>query len=257
MSDTRSRTTTVIKAGSAGPMLRSLSTVDLADHLSEARGIVESAKSLAVKIESDTREEGRTRAAAAKEVAMAEGYDAGFAQGEVEGQAKAFEESKRVFEIQHAGIVAQMKQAIDEVDKIKETLRIAANRDVLEFAVKLAFDLTYRIGRHSSKAAIENAKRAIKLVGSRTDLTIHVNPSDLKAMETYASTVLERIDSSPNVGVMTDESLAAGGCIVETGRSRVDATLETQIAELSALLLGDVDASTESDPLNETQDNHD
>ena len=115
MLDTRSRTATVIKAGSAGPMLRSLSTVDLADHLSAARGIVESAKSLAVKIESDMREDGHNRAAEAKEVAMAEGYDAGFAQGEVAGQAKAFKESKQDFDpirqghhVDHRSVISQI-----------------------------------------------------------------------------------------------------------------------------------------------------
>lgn len=254
MLETRSRATTVIKVGTAGPMLKSLSTVDLADHLSEARSIVKSAKALAAKIESDIREEGLSKAADAKAVATAEGYKAGFAKGELEGREKAFEESKNTFQTQYAGVVAQMKQAIDDVDKIKETLRIAANRDVLEFATKLAFDLTYRIGRHSSDAAIENAKRAIKMVASKTSLTIHINPNDLKAMETYASTVLKRIEGSPNVSVIVDESLACGGCIVETDRSRADASLETQIAELSALLLGEANPSSKPGTKEEKKD---
>ncbi len=50
-------------------------------------------------------------------------------------------------------------------------------------------------------------------------------------------TVVERVAASSNVTVIADDSLRAGGCIVETDRSRVDATLETQIAELSSLLL--------------------
>lgn len=257
MLDTRSRVATVIKAGSAGPMLKSLSTVDLADHLSEARDIVDAAKALAAKIEIDARDEGLRKATEAKEIATAEGYKAGFAHGEIAGHAKAFDESKQLFEAQHAGVVTQMKHAIDEIERTKETLRIAAERDVLEFAVELAFDLTYRIGRHSSKAAVENAKRAIRLVGSRTDLTLRVNPNDLQAMKTYASTVLERVDASPGVSVIGDESLAPGGCIVETDRSRVDATLETQIAELSALLLGDEEADTEPGTMSESQDRHD
>ncbi len=246
MLDTRRRAATVIKAGNAGPILKSLSRVDLADHLSEAREIVETAKAQAAQTVADARGDSRRRAAEAKETASAEGYKAGFAKGEIEGHAKAFDESIKTFERQHAGVVAQMLNAIREIEEIKDKLRIAAERDVLEFAVELAFGLTYRIGHHSSKAAVENAKRAIRLVGKRTDLTIRVNPDDLKAMETYASTVLKRIDTSPDVTVVADESLTAGGCVVETDRSRVDATLETQIAELSSLLLGEKPAKQEA-----------
>ncbi|MCH7592734.1 MAG: hypothetical protein IH989_08150 [Planctomycetes bacterium] len=237
MLDTRRRVNTVIKAGNAGPILKSLSHVDLADHLSEAREIVETAKAQAAQTVADAREDSRRRAGEAKETARAEGYKAGYAKGEIEGHAKAFDESIKTFERQHAGVVEQMLNTIRGIEEIKNKLRIAAERDVLEFAVELAVGLTYRIGRHAPKAAIENAKRAIRLVGRRTDLTIRVNPKDLKAMETYASTVLTRIDTSPNVSVVADESLTVGGCIVETDRSRVDATLETQIAELSSLLL--------------------
>ena len=245
MLDTRRQAATVIKAGNAGPILKSLSRVDLADHLSEAREIVETAKAQAAQTVADAREDSRHRAAEEKETARAEGYKAGFAKGEVEGHAKAFDESIKTFERQHAGVVTQMLNAIREIREIKDKLRIAAERDVLEFAVELAFGLTYRIGRHSSKAAVENAKRALRLVGKRTDLTIRVNPEDLKAMETYASTVVKRIEASPNVTVVADASLTAGGCVVETDRSRVDATLETQIAELSSLLLGESDTHSD------------
>ncbi len=247
MLDTRRRANTVIKAGNAGPILKRLSHVDLADHLSEAREIVKTAKAQAAQTVADAREDSRRRAAEAKETARVEGYKAGFAKGEIEGYAKAFDESIKTFERQHAGVVTQMLDAIRSIEEIKDKLRIAAERDVLDFAVELAFGLTYRIGRHSSKAAVENAKRAIRLVGRRTDLTIRINPDDLKAMETYATTVVKQIEASPNVTVVADESLTAGGCVVETDRSRVDATLETQIAELSSLLLGEQPEVSEFD----------
>ena len=239
MLDTRRRAGTVIKVGNAGPILKSLSHVDLADHLSQAREIVATAKKQAAKTVTDATEESRRRAAEAKESARDQGYKDGFAKGEIAGHEKAFEESIKIFEARHATVVKQMINAIGEIEAIKDGLRVAAERDLLEFAAELAFGLTYRIGLHSSQAAIENANRAMRLVGKRTDLSIRINPKDLKAMETYASTVMKRMEASPNITALADESMAPGGCIVETNRTRIDASLETQIAELSLLLLGE------------------
>jgi flagellar biosynthesis/type III secretory pathway protein FliH len=39
--------------------------------------------------------------------------------------------------------------------------------------------------------------------------------------------------------VVADEGIVPGGCIVRTERSEVDVTLDTQVAEIVALLLGE------------------
>ena len=255
MLTTRTGGSTVIKAGQAGPVLKRLSTVDLADHLSEARGIVEAATNRAAIMLSDARIEGERNAAEAEKKARAAGYEAGYAEGERAGHKSAFEESKREFERQHAAIVKQMQQAIAEIDVMKEGLRIAAEKDLLDFSVTLATKMTCHIGRSFREAAIENVKRAIRLIGSKTDLTIRVNPQDFASMETYAAAALRSAAASPAVKIVSDDSMAPGGCIVETDRGRVDATLETQIDELTGLLLGEVNAlggsSTDKDSKSE------
>lgn len=230
---------TVIKAGETGPILKRLSTVDLADHMGEARDIVEAAKRHARRTLAEAEENRERLAAASAETAQKQGYEEGFATGKREGHAAAFQESTATFDRKHAGLVAMMQQAVSDIGEWKETLRIAAERDLLEFAVKLATDLTLTIGRVSRESVIENLKRALRMVGSRTDLTIRVHPDDVQAMETYASGVLTEIDATSSVAVIRDDSVSPGGCIVETDRSKVDATLETQIEELTALLLGD------------------
>ena len=45
-------------------------------------------------------------------------------------------------------------------------------------------------------------------------------------------------ESSKAFQVVSDESLAPGGCVVEARRTQVDASLETQTREIAALLLG-------------------
>ncbi len=68
---------TVIKAGQAGPVLKHLSTVDLADHLAEADAVVAQAKRRAAGIITRTEHD----AAETMQRVQASGYETGYARG--------------------------------------------------------------------------------------------------------------------------------------------------------------------------------
>lgn len=257
MFGTRSGGSRLIKAGRTGPILKRLSTVDLADHLGEAREVVDAAKERAARAVVVAEAERELLAIEVEEAAKNRGYEAGYAEGRSAGHEAAFAESTKTFERQHANLVKHMQRAVSQIVEMKESLRIAAERDVLAFAVKLATDLTFSIGRVSSESAIENVKRSLRLVGLRTDLTVRVHPDDASAMETYAAAALRHIEETSVFAVVTDDSLSPGGCIVETDRSVVDATLDTQIQELTSLLLGDVTNGGKRDSVEESGNEND
>ncbi len=229
---------TVIKARATGPILKRLSTVDLADHLAEARAVVEEAKRRAAQIKADAKIQAAHVLEEAKKAGYASGYECGHGEGTEAGHRAAHDESIQHFDQQHADIVAGMCGAVAQIDALKEDLMIAAERDVLDFAVSLATRLTFEIGRSYHESVVENLKRALRLVGSQTDLTIRVHSGDLEAMETFAASVFKQVDSARAVNIVTDDSVGRGGCTVESDRTRVDATLETQVDEMVSLLLG-------------------
>lgn len=229
---------TVIKAKETGPILKRLSTVDLADHLAEARAVVEEAKRRAEQIKADAK----VQAGQVLEEARKAGYDSGYKCGHVDGteagHRAAHDESIQQFNQEHADIVADMGRVVAHIDSVKEDLAIAAEKDVLDFAVLLATKLTFEIGRSHHESVVENLERALRLVGSKTDLTIRVHSGDLAAMETFAASVLKQVDAARAVNIVADDSVGRGGCLVESDRTCVDATLETQVNEMVSLLVG-------------------
>lgn len=229
---------TVIKAHATGHLLKRLSTMDLADHLAEARAVVEAAERRAVQIVAQAEERAKTILAEAKSSGYETGHKLGTAEGTKQGHQIAYEESVERFAREHANVVAAMRGAVDEFDSLKEDLMIAAQRDLLDFAVSLAGKLTFEIGRMHREAAIENLKRALHLVESRTNLVIYLHPDDVESVGTFAEEVLKRVDASLVFTIEADDSVAPGGCKVESDRTRVDATLETQVDETLSLLLG-------------------
>ena len=174
--------------------------------------------------------------------AKQQGYDEGFQLGQTEGReagySAAHDEAMESFQKEHSDVVQAMQEAVAAIDALKEDLVIAARRDVLELALLIARKLTFAIGEVHCESACENLDRALRLVGSKTDLVIHANPQDIAAMETFAESTLGRLDAANTVTIAADDEMAPGGCRVLTERTSIDAALETQVDEIVSLILG-------------------
>ncbi len=229
---------TVIKARASGPILKRLSTVDLADHLAEARAVVEAAQRRAAQIIAEAEVQAESVLEEARESGHDAGYKQGYAEGTSAGHQTARDESIKQFKQEHGNIVADFQRAISEIDSMKQDLQIQAEKGLLDFAVLVATKLTFMIGRIHRESAVENVKRAIRLVGSKSDVTIRIHSRDISAMEMFADSAIRRADASRVVSIVTDDSIAPGGCKVESGCTNVDATLETQVDEIVSLLIG-------------------
>jgi len=230
---------TVIKAGETGRLATRLNTIDLADHVREAQGIVERAIEEAATLISEAKASARQDLAESFEKARKEGFEKGFAEGETAGRAEALERGRQAFAEQHAGLAEMFRAGLEEIEANKVQLRLAAERDLLEFAVAIATKLTFAIGDLQREAARENFARALALVSEKSDVTVRCHPKDVAALRTFAESLADPIGPGRHVHLAADESIRAGGCVLQCGKAEVDATLETQIAELVTALMGE------------------
>lgn len=239
---------TVIRAGDVPRVASRLTSVDLADHLEEARAVVADAKNHASRMLESARSEAERLGGQARkkgfEQGHQEGYEKGYSEGKEKGASDGYDEAynaaKLKFDEQHTAIVSDVTRVLDELSARRDSLELAARRDILDFAISLATKLTYQIGTLNRKAALANLHKALQLVQTKADLTIRAHPDDLAAIEEFAGSVLRHADGAGGVHVVCDEGIAPGGCVVKNESTEVDATLETQIEEIVALLLGDV-----------------
>lgn len=237
----------VIKSGDVAAIRAKVAPIGLIDHLAEARTALEEAraqaKDILARAEQQAREESHRVFAQARELGYKAGYKRGLEEGAVAGREAAHRECTERFERENAITVQHMGRAVDAIDQVvtqleamRGEIRREAEEHVLDFALRLAARITRALGATDSIAAGENLKRCLALVHARTDLTVRVNPQDLEFIRQFAPTVVQRAGESTVLDMVGDESISPGGCIVETPRGRVDATLETQIEELSALM---------------------
>lgn len=229
---------TVIKAGDTMRNVTGLRTVNLTDYLEAARAHVERAKDDAARLMVEAKREGKKIFAEVRRVAHEEGYRAGHEEGTEAGHRAAFDEATERFNVQQAGLVESLNATIAQVEGMKDDLAVTSERQVLELAVMIARKLTFEIGTLHHESAFENFRRAMRLIGSKTDLTIRIHPDDLSALETFAKSSLAKVGASKSFRFLADDTMAAGGCKVEAECASVDATLETQVGEIVSMLLG-------------------
>lgn len=231
-------TSTVIKAGRAGQALKQVSTVDLAEHLNEARATLDRARVEAATIVARAREQARRLEVDAERRGREDGYRAGEEAGRREGFEAARREAIEAFQSQQRPLVEVLVRVVGELDERKLDLRTSAEHHLLEFAVSLARRMTFAIGVSDHEAVRANLIRALDRIELKTEVTVRVHPSDEEAMGLFAPEALAMARSSAAMKIVADESILPGGCVVATGSGEVDASLDSQADELVRLLLG-------------------
>lgn len=228
----------MIKAAQAGAVARRLGKVDFADHLREAAEIMERARAEAVKIVVEAEGRGRVLAEEAERRGAAEGYEKGFADGFTAGKETALAEGRKEFQ-ERLGSLAQAFQAgLAAIEESKVHLELEAQKNVLDFAVSAASQLTFAIGELRREAACENLRRALTLVIDKTNVTVRCHPKDMQTLKVLAEEMLGTAQSGRRVQMVEDDAVPPGGCVLRNGTSQVDASLETQVAEMVSILLG-------------------
>ena len=235
----RSTMTTVIKVDEQDPtLIKRLETINVSDHLGEARLVLRASRTKAKELLRDTYVEAES----IREEAAEKGYEAGFRRGyEAGGKAGydvAFEEAKKTFIADQEQLIDAMTDMISQFEKRKRDLFIAATEDVLRFAMKVSAKVTKQLGMLNREAAVANLEAALRLVESKTDLQLHIHPLDRTAIERFVKSFGQQSDRARHFSIVTDESISPGGCHLHTPDCEIDATLDTQIEQIAVLMVG-------------------
>jgi flagellar assembly protein FliH len=150
-------------------------------------------------------------------------------QGYREGESAARAACRR--EVEEAG--RQMALAVQNALREKARLRAEAEREVVQVAVAIARKILRREVRIDPAVALGLVKAAMETVAAREMQTVRTTPAMAQAL----SASLASLGLPEGVRVAADASLEAGGLIVETARGDVDASVETQLEEISRGLL--------------------
>jgi flagellar assembly protein FliH len=152
-----------------------------------------------------------------------EAYEEGFAQGQRDGldlEKSKMEEMGRQYE----ALLAELRDLKTHIfrDSEGEMLR------VIELIVKKIIGEEIKTGEAIIKHTIQ---KAAKFLSDRGKVRIIINPDDMEEVKKMLPD-LSRLTKGGKFQLTEDPSVGKGGCMLETGFGRVNATIEDQLDEI-------------------------
>jgi flagellar assembly protein FliH len=163
-----------------------------------------------------------------------EGIELGRREGFAAGNAEARATAEAVAAERVGSALDAMDAAIDDLQRRDAVVVAEIERSVVDLAVGLAAAILQREIAIVDDAGADAVRRALRLAPSRGDVIARLAPGDVDNLLDVAT-----IAPGRNVEVVADPSVAPGGCIVDVGAARIDASIDGALDRARSALLGE------------------
>ena len=157
-----------------------------------------------------------------------EAYEKGFAQGEKDGQ----ELGLKRFE----SVLQSFQKILEEVQSYQKEYDRKHEGEMVRFLLTLARRVLRQEFPHAEETVVETLREAIQQVAERKKFQIHLHPKDYEFLKIHPERLPFPLNEENPEGakLVADPSLLRGGCLIETPFGDIDATLESQLDQITA-----------------------
>lgn len=136
-------------------------------------------------------------------------------------------------------VLEEYKQTIASIFSNFDHALMEIDEDIIQSVTQLAVSISKQIIRRelqiNSEQVVSVVKEAIKLLPlDKSRLIIHLNPNDISIVQK----VFNQDDIVHSYSLIEDPSIQRGGCKLATDNSIIDATIDSQVAQIAAKILG-------------------
>jgi flagellar assembly protein FliH len=213
--------------------------LSMPDFAAEARNIVLEARKDAARIMS----EAHAKAEAIQREARQKGYSEGFARGQTDGHAEGHQEARADAHSAISGRYSELLEWAGEVvqglSAARDESRRGAAGEVLEMAILLAEKIVNRVAAVDVEAARANLAKVVERAHFTGEAVVKVNPGQLEDLRDSFGDLVDALGAGGTVRLTGDERVSPGGVKLVSRHGQIDATIETQLANVARALLGD------------------
>lgn len=131
--------------------------------------------------------------------------------------------------------MAQATELITKFESLKEEFYQKAEPEMIALVMEIAEKVVGRMVHDHREAIVSIVRQAVEsALGDR--VTIRLNPEDNKKVQPQIKELQAGFDKSRRLVFKEDDSISAGGCVVETEVGMIDAQLETQLRAIRKAL---------------------
>ncbi|MFH0702709.1 MAG: FliH/SctL family protein [bacterium] len=121
--------------------------------------------------------------------------------------------------------------------KVKQEIISSSEREILQLTITIAEKIIRQYLEIHPEIILNIVKSAVNEIKDKEEIKILVNPALTQCLYDFSDELKQTIKGLKSLKIIEDKTIPADGVIIESPESRIDARLETQIAEISKRLL--------------------
>ncbi len=155
-------------------------------------------------------------------------YKKGLEDGKIQGVQHAQAEFSQTMKVLSEMVNTFNQQQLDLVKNSEECL--------LEVVFKMVEKVIGTLADQQKELIKETLSKVLRESESAAKIKIIINPQDLQAVQELEPQLRQHLPDLQELGIVSDESVTCGGCIVETNLGKLDGRIEPQLNELTRQL---------------------
>jgi flagellar assembly protein FliH len=125
-------------------------------------------------------------------------------------------------------MAVRLARTIEDLSGMRQRFRHEAEEEVIGLAVAIARRILHRELTVAPEALVGLLKAALEKIEAREVHRVHVRPEDVPLVQRH----LDQIGLPQRVELIADPALERGAIILDSSRGALDASVETQLAEI-------------------------
>ena len=194
----------------------------LAGAQSRAESLVKDAESEAVRL---------------KEAARQEGFQEGMAQGTADGYEVGDKRGEEAGLGRYTETVSRFQTLLENVQQEKEAYFVDREALLVELAIRVAAKVIAREVQTRPDHSANLLRQVIRKLADKSRLVVTIHPDDLERITQARADGLLSLPGVKQVEFLADDKMVVGGVRVASGNLTLDAALDSQLAELTRVLL--------------------
>ncbi|MCF8009893.1 MAG: flagellar biosynthesis protein [Clostridiales bacterium] len=181
-----------------------------------AEELINGAREQAKQILDEAYQQAEKKARQAEEKAYQQGYEKGY-QDAVERAEKEAEQIRQ-----------QARQVLSQAEEERGHTLNEMEGEILKLGMNIAEKIVACQLSLDNDTILSITREAIDMLKVRDKLTIYINPEDSDVLHDNLYELHKMVPAGTSINILTDENITPGGCTAESGKGRVDASLDTR-----------------------------
>ncbi|OGQ94850.1 MAG: hypothetical protein A2521_11280 [Deltaproteobacteria bacterium RIFOXYD12_FULL_57_12] len=135
-------------------------------------------------------------------------------------------------EEQFGAVTQALAAALEDIAQLRSEILTNSTEDMLKLVLAIAEQVIRSEITVRKDVILTTLNEALQAAIRSDEFHVRVNPDDLAMATEKKSQFLSRIAGLKNINFEADPKISPGGCIVESQFGRVEATIESQFAEI-------------------------